>query len=90
MRVYLSSGALAALAAGTAACASIDGVAAEKFKAVIREAAANAARKASLKRSRDIVDNPAPPPAPPAPLARRQVGIAAVFSRVVAACVEMI
>jgi hypothetical protein len=59
-----------ALAAGTTARARIDAVAADKFKAVIREAAAKAAQEASLKRSRDNVDNPAPSPTPSAPPAR--------------------
>ena len=58
--------------------------------AVIREAAAKAAHKAILERARGNADNPAPFPAPPAPPARRQVGIAAAFSCVVTACVEII
>ena len=41
-----------------------DAIAANKFKAFIREAAAKAAQKASLKRARKNVDNPAPSPAP--------------------------
>ena len=90
VRGHLSSDVSMATAVGTTACAHIDAAAADKFKAVIREAAAKAAQKASLKRARANVDNTAPPPAPPAPLARRQVGIAAAFSRVVAACVGII
>ena len=90
MRADLSSGAPMALAAGTTACASIDAVAAEKFKALTRETAVKAAQKASLKRSRDNADNPGSFSELPAPPARRQVGIVAAFSRVVAVCVEMI
>ena len=71
VRTHFSSDAPMALAAGTTACASIGAAATEKFKAVIREAAAKAAHKASLKRARDNADNPAPFPAPMAPLARR-------------------
>ena len=61
-----------------------------RFKAVIREAATKVTQKAIQMRSRDNADNPAPSPAPSALLARTQVGIAAAFSRVVAACVEII
>ena len=60
MRVHLSDDASMALAAGTTACASIDAVVVEKFRAVIREAAAKAAQKASLKQPRDIADTPSP------------------------------
>ena len=62
VRAHLSSDAAMALAAGTTACAHVDAVADEKFKAVIREATTNAAQKASLKRARGNADDPAPPP----------------------------
>ena len=75
VRAHLSSDASMALAAGTTACASISAIAAEKLKAFIREAAAKVAQRVSLKRARDNVDNPTPPPAP----AREQVRIAAAF-----------
>ena len=90
VRARLSSDATMALAAGTAARTRIDAVAADKFKAVIRETAANAAQTESLKRARGNADDHAPRPAPSAPLARKQTGTAAAFSRVVAACVGMI
>ena len=47
---------------------------ARAHKAVQREAAATVAQKASLKRSRDNVDNPAPFPAPSAPPRARRGG----------------
>ena len=64
VRAHLSNDAAMALAAGTTACAHVGAVAADKFKAVIREAAVKAAQKASLKRACGNVENPAPSPAP--------------------------